>query len=371
LKRLALLLALAPLGCAQFPSGQCTDKAICDDTGDASIFDGSIGDAPADSPPDVPLDTLVGPDGDVPDGECNGGVEDCSNGVDDNCDGHIDCDDPLCQNAGYTCTPAAPAGWSGPVALYSIAGGTVPSCGGAYTTLAQSGHTGLTAPAATCGCTCSGATGELCFADIDYFTDSSCNNYNQSDGLPANFCVNVGSGNGSVKGKPGVAYGGTCTPQPTKNVPGESWSNSYATCSYGGTPGTAGCGATTDLCVQSPGSGAWSKPCVFQSGDVPCPTGDYGGKYVFYTSTSDSRGCTNCTCNYNPGSCTANITVYTGSQCSGSTLAISTDNQCHTFAGYSSEAGTLTNTPGTCPANPVSAQGTDTPAGPVTVCCAQ
>jgi hypothetical protein len=94
---------VAALGgaCAQFSSGECTDKALCDPNAEASTNDNTT---PKDAPIDVPIDTFVGPDGNVPDGECNGGAEDCANGKDDNCNGLVDCADPVCQGAGYSCT---------------------------------------------------------------------------------------------------------------------------------------------------------------------------------------------------------------------------------------------------------------------------
>lgn len=357
-------LAVASFGaCAQFSSGECTDKALCDPNAEASTNDTTT---TKDGPVDVNIDTIVAPDV-VPDGECNGGVEDCSNGQDDNCNGLVDCADPVCQGAGYVCTPPPATGWNGPVAFYSVAGGTIPSCAGAYATLAQSGHMGLNAPPAVCGCSCNGPTGEGCFPDIDYFFDTNCGSYNQSDGLPFNFCTNVGTGNGSVKGKPGVAMGGSCGPNPSKSIPTNSWSNSYATCSYNAKTDTGGC-QNSSLCVQSPGTGAWAKPCVWQMGDVSCPA-VYTQKATIYTSDTDSRGCTPCSCTYSPGSCTAPLTVWTAGSCSGTSLAISTDNTCHQFAGWSAIAGSITNTAGSCAGSSVTPNGTDVPAGPVTVCC--
>src|SRR5208337_3243428 len=100
--------------------------------GDASPLDATMAN-------DVIIDTLVVPDA-VPDGDCNGGAENCSNGIDDNCNGLIDCADPVCQAAGYVCTAPVPAGWSGPVALATASGGTIPGCGGAYATSDATGY---------------------------------------------------------------------------------------------------------------------------------------------------------------------------------------------------------------------------------------
>jgi hypothetical protein len=351
--------AIIAAACADFSSGQCTDKALC--SSDDATIDGQ-----QDAVIDIVIDSVVGPDGNVPDGQCNNGVEDCANGLDDNCDGLIDCADPLCKGAGYVCTDAVPSGWAGLVALATAAGGTIPSCAGAYATLSQSGHTNLNAAAATCGCSCSGPTGEGCFADVDYFGDSNCQSLNQSSALPFNFCVNVGSGNGSVRSKPGVASGGSCSPSPTKTVPPSTWGNSYAACAYNGKTDLGGC-TNSGLCIEAPSSG---KACVWQFGDVPCPAGAYSSKTTIYTTESDNRGCTSCSCTYVAGSCTAPITVYTGANCSSSTISIQSDNSCHQFSGYSAIAGTITQTAGSCTGGSVTPDGTDSPAGPVTICCA-
>jgi len=192
-------------GCADFSSGQCTDKALCD-TSEAGATDVTVGDAIID----VSVDTLVRPDGDVPDGECNGGAEDCANGKDDNCNGLVDCADPVCQNAGYVCA-APPQGWSGPVALESVSGGTLPSCGGSYATSVQQGHDGASGSPATCGCSCSGPTNVQCNGvDVSYYTDNGCGALYGSASLPAvNFCVSTGDT--SVIATEGVA-------QPTRST---------------------------------------------------------------------------------------------------------------------------------------------------------
>jgi hypothetical protein len=354
--------------CAQFSSGQCTDKALCDPN------EASTNDTTTDAPSvDVNIDTVVAPDV-VPDGECNGGIEDCANGKDDNCNGLVDCADPVCQGAGYACTTAAPSGWNGPVAFFSAAGSNVPPCGGAYATQATSGHDGISASPATCGCACGNPANVQCNMVGVYYYSDACVTQTGGDALPANnFCVNGGGvSTTNVKGaaEP-TGYNGDCTATPSKNVPAVTWSNSYATCNYDAKTDTGGCTGGS-LCVQAPPKGAWQKPCVWANGDIACPGSPYTQKGLFYTGVTDNRSCATCTCTATAGTCTGTITVYTGVGCTGGSIQIQTDGTCHTFAaGYSAEIQTITTTPGTCGNNGTGGPtGSASVASPVTVCCA-
>src|SRR5262249_48129346 len=41
-----------------------------------------------------------------------GPTEVCTAGVDNDCTGHKDCEDPDCATQGFACSPAAPSGWT-------------------------------------------------------------------------------------------------------------------------------------------------------------------------------------------------------------------------------------------------------------------
>ncbi len=363
---------VASQACADFSSGQCTDKALCGDAIEASTNDQTV---PTDGAPiDVNIDTVVKPDGNVPDGECNSGIEDCANGKDDNCNGLIDCEDPVCQGAGYVCTAAVPSGWNGPVSLASIAGGNFPACGGAYATAAQQGHDGFSATPAQCGCSCTGPTNVSCNTGIDvtYYTDTGCNTTYGGAGLPSvGFCVTTGDT--TVQGTKGLAqptaYNGDCGSNPSKNVPAVTWTNSYSACTYDAPSDTGGC-TNSGLCVQSPTSG---KPCVYQVGDVACPGTGYTTKTLVYTTVSDNRSCATCTCTASAGTCTGSLDVFDGPSCGGTKLAsITTNGSCTPTASAKSSVATAINTnPGTCGNNGTGGPtGTASASGPVTVCCA-
>ncbi|HEX4517018.1 MAG TPA: hypothetical protein VH054_25900 [Polyangiaceae bacterium] len=368
-----VIAALAvPFGaCAQFSSGECTDKALCDPN-EASANDTTAPDAPGDAIVDVKIDTFVGPDGNVPDGECNGGAEDCANGKDDNCDGLVDCADPVCQGAGYACTAAAPSGWNGPVAWFDAAGGTIPSCAAPYATQGSGGHAGITAPAAQCGCGCTGPTSVQCNqVGVTYYSDNNCQTSAGGAGLPTNFCVTTGSGSSVAAQAQPTAFNGNCGSNPSKTLPAISWANSDAVCTYNAPSDVGGCN-NGSLCMEQPPTGANAKACVWQSGDVACPGAPYTQKTVFYTSVDDQRDCTTCTCTATAGSCNAQVTVYSLGSCntSGSFVGIMTDNSCHQFNGVSAIAGPISVTPGTCGSGGTGGPtGTASASGPITVCC--
>jgi len=51
------------------------------------------------------------------DGRCSQQTEDCFNGIDDDCNGHIDCDDPACTASAVCVPPASAGGTNGTVAV--------------------------------------------------------------------------------------------------------------------------------------------------------------------------------------------------------------------------------------------------------------
>lgn len=168
---------------------------------------------------------------------------DCSDGLDDNGDGKPDCADPTCANV-VACVPAIPAGWTGYTVFYEGTAASAPSCSAPYATAQPLAHDGLDAPDATCSpCICSGSG--IC-----------------------------------------TASGGDPT------LPPATWANDAVTCT--GTTAATGC-AGTDACepnVPAPFAG----PCIRSDGDVQCPSGSFSDRHVVYTSVTDTRACTACTC---------------------------------------------------------------------------
>jgi len=76
--------------------GSCCTEASSDTAADTSK---PPSDAPADAPLDAPPDTCAA-------------TEICTDGIDNDCNGQIDCADPACGALGFACVPAIPSGWT-------------------------------------------------------------------------------------------------------------------------------------------------------------------------------------------------------------------------------------------------------------------
>jgi hypothetical protein len=118
--------------------------------------------------------------------------------------------------------------------------------------------------------------------------------------------------------------------------------------------------------------------CIYQSGNGSCPSGAYSTKTLVYSATSsDSRGCTPCTCGAAAGAtCTGGSFSANTSGCSGgATFPMSST--CSTAFLQVNEGATisiqLTQTPiasdATCYPDGGQPSGTVTATSPITVCC--
>ena len=315
-------------------------------------------------------------------------TENCTNGIDDNCDGLVDCAQPSCQMAGYACEGSPPAGWSGPDLFWTgAAGTTAPPCPAGYQ--AMNGYAGPTGSNDSCACTCV-ATGQTCTATVALHSDMACSvnpacrsvtvtatGTGACTPIPATSnCGSLGSFNVDA-GVPTPSVG-TCTPQVTK-TPGsaEGWTSAARVCTaIADAPG--GCVAAGQQCVLEGPSAFGAAICVHQSGDVSCPAG-YPTKSVIYGGETDMRGCGPCTCSSKTtgGSCAGTISVWgdLAGSCTGAAPGTYTlGTTCGTYNGAGNNPGyaqgNFTVTPGTCtvvtqPTPTGSVIGT----GPVTVCC--
>jgi hypothetical protein len=434
----ALVVACAAEGCAVMSSGDCADKASCADLDgstlpgpDGTLADGptslveagadqtALADAPVqDAPPgDVAVSDAAPPReaGATEAGPLEGGpadaghvtsdacatTEDCTNGIDDNCDGKIDCEDPLCQPA-FTCTPTVPAGWLGPVEFWQAASpATAPACDTGYSTPVDLRVGALTADPATCSCTC-GATGQACSLPGGFFQQTNCGGScapvtpDPNGGctpVPANSCGSEGSFLISGAATP---TGGTCAPSPiVTHVPPATWPTDARVCSYAGAADAPG-GCATGSCVRAPTGAAGTfgaESCVYSNATpapTTCPTGYPTGPTLGYSDLDDTRKCdSTCACGGAPsaGACTGTVSLYGNfpdAGCTGSadTYTIGSACQCYGQSQCGADDQVILNnvpgfvravytvTPGTCatPAAPASI-GAAALSGPFTVCC--
>ena len=330
----------------------------------------SSGDASNDG--GAPFDSFVVPDG--PFEGCNGGAEDCSNGIDDNCNGLVDCEDPVCQGAAYQCVNRAPLGWTLVAFAQTSGQGTLPGCSGAYGATTANGHTGLSAPAATCGCACQSpqATGTTCPAvAVNGYSGNTCNSaVDQSFNVNANACGDFNMAQGSINAAEGAPTSqGSCAANPSKTVPQIQWSNSQAACGYSAKDDDGGCAAGSQ-CVKMPSSSFDAKPCIAQAGDVACPGAPYTNKTTVMTTIADDRSCSACTCGASGGACSATITAYPSGGCTGTPITAQV-NVCTAEAAnaMSLYVNSISTTPAACTPSSSTPTGSATAGTPVTVCC--
>ncbi|MBX3128471.1 MAG: hypothetical protein KF718_17250 [Polyangiaceae bacterium] len=317
-------------------------------------------------------------------GTGGGGAEDCTNGVDDNADGLIDCADPQCQ-AGYVCTPAPPTGWQVIGFVDEKPQDACPSGYQAGSALYDPAKLDAKPANCECGCDTPNTTTASCRAQIRCNGGTSCTT-TQTLSIAGcsqiSFQTQGATYSCRVSGS-GVAPG-TCATQVKTDVPPAAWDASARSCQ----PTAAGkCAAAAEACVAKL-AGAVG-PCIAQPGDHECPAGSaYSQKRSYADGTlNDTRACsaTGCSCGASAGAecgCTSTpcgVRVNAANNCGSGPLAtVPASGTCTTFTdanngdnnwGMARIGYALTN-PGSCPpSGSPTATGSATPAGPVTVCC--
>ena len=327
--------------------------------------------------------------GGVPNG-VGGGVpatEDCTNALDDDDDGKVDCEDPDCD-AGFTCTPPPPTDWTGPVAFFEGPGSqAAPSCGSAYPFLLVDGVDGILAASASCpACTCGVPKGVACdIAQLRLYGADACMGGGGTLTIAANACIGFVSMTDPASAQWATALpgGGVCFPKASSPpvVPPIGWEQRARVCGGGSIGG--GCGV--NQCMPRPSENFGKTLCIAHSGEVACPAGPYTDRSVYFTAASDSRSCTNCDCGAPTGMvCTGKLALATDTGCTADVTTLTTVGQCvhldpdPTPPPEPSAYKTLRSvvyTPGAsqgggCSSVPSVASGEATPIDPVTVCCA-
>ncbi len=271
-----------------------------------------------------------------------------------------------CAPVGYDCEPPPPEGWSGPVALYEGAPGTVPACPAAYPSAAANGEAGISAPPAACSaCTC-GAPAVTCGATkLDLYGWTSCSSSMQSVMLTAGTCASV-SGSHFEQEAP-QASAGACAPAggtPSAGPP--VWATAGAVCGAAAAPVSCADGS---LCAPAPAAPFAPRWCIWTAGAASCPAG-FPDQHVWETD-DDQRGCTPCTCGApGPASCTVTTTLYGDDSCGSSVGTLTTVGQCVVkSSARSAQATTSPSGTPTCSAGGGNPTGSVVTTPSVTICC--
>jgi len=246
-----------------------------------------------------------------------GGSEDCLNGVDDDGDSLIDCQDLDCA-AGFHCLPLeSPDGW-GYGWLRSLPADQCPAETPVSYELYDLGD--LNAPPAACGCSCTSPTGVECVSALDCWTGQQCTgpaahsfSIEPTCSLPGLVDLEF-----ACTASPPSPEGGSCNPgSVVENVPPVSWPSTKSVCMVGPKVGVC---SDTMACV--PKLGDLKELCLVYSGNVGCPPGS--DKELLYDgSITDTRGCSGCTCGQPSGgscACSTNpcgVSLHTQNDCLG------------------------------------------------------
>lgn len=237
------------------------------------------------------------------------GAEDCFNGLDDDCNDEVDCEDPAC-GAGAICVPRPQGGKLGD---FAAMGGCAPGIAGLEL------YQGLSAAADCQGCSCVFDSAG-CDAGIYGFGAKTCPGFDFATQLYNVFDTSCQP----LPGDPRVHYYSIrglamCTPQGSPTLAPATWSAQAAFCPAERVGG--GCGESA-ACVPPEAA----PRCVLLEGEnQACPPGyteDTNG--AWYEGFDDQRECTPCQCGFGIGACTgARIEVYSGAACTGTAATLS------------------------------------------------
>ncbi len=349
---------------------------------ESSTVDGALDGRAVDAGADADAGARLDASADVGVDAC-GPVEICDDGIDDDCNGLVDCADPRCQSQGFTCMPVVPGGWS----LVAYDPGGRPACAsgwGSPVPLVE----GPDAGPASCACSCGAPIGNPCVAgtatmslgqnvcgcakvhDVPLVSDGGCDPIGAPIGEPCGAW-----GDGFVQavvleaGAEGGAAAVACTDDPQR--PPITYAALGESCTAQG-PAGGGC-VSGGGCLPAPAPGI---ACIEAAGIQTCPPG-FTQAHVVYAPSNviDERQCGPCGCTATVTSCSgATVTLYDDPACTQNPVPLTADGKCDALQGDPSDAGWFqyTASPTTTPCGSPTTTGLDGGLllrAPATVCC--
>jgi hypothetical protein len=233
-------------------------------------------------------------------------AEDCFNGIDDDCNGMIDCADPACTS-GSECVPANADGFHAGTTV--DAGSACPAAyDGTAPTDLQSGLSNGGADCTGCHCTatvsCSAnlyvyASQTACTADTTLTGGSLLGSINNAN-IVAECNAHSFTVGQTYRVGPYVTMSNPCTASGTATVSTPSWGMSKRFCQAD----KVGAGCTQGyVCVAK----VSTPHCELAAGAESCSPG-YTAMGTWYTGFSDTRSCGACGCGtQTPGDCTHDV----------------------------------------------------------------
>ncbi len=273
------------------------DALIAGNGGEADESGGGDGAAAADAA----IDDAAGDDAAVIAPTCEPtGVEVCDDGIDNDCNGDVDCEDSACTD-GFECVEPPPDGWAPTV----LADDARPNCPAGYTeatdvSVIQGDGT------TTCACTCGSNCGTT--ITLTKGTELTCMVTPTTDVLQANTSCTSRSWDLPSGFTMATSSNGQCS---ANDIPTKSDPTDGRTCRPPQRAG-AGCPGAQRCLPKATGFAR----CVAKAGANECPAAVFTKQRRSGTSVNDLRTCTGCSCDSTP--CEVELEVWSHPACQGS-----------------------------------------------------
>lgn len=227
---------------------------------------------------------------------------------------------------GKACTNEVPAGWLGPVAYWQAKADEAsapPECPDGYVEPSDL-HTGLDAPDGDCSCSCT-SSAQVCDkgASVSVFLDMDCQvECAHASPLTCTAVSGCNGNQGTMLAEP-PKPSGTCQAKVTSHALSPvTWQHDVRLCELE-TAEMGTCTGTGELCIPTPSPPYVSQLCVFrvvpEGQDLPdCPDAYPNSREPLYSSFTDERDCSGCTCSGpTGGKCAGKLTLSDEQTCSG------------------------------------------------------
>jgi hypothetical protein len=221
-------------------------------------------------------------------------------------------------NCPLGCLPPAPAGWTGPSAVYE---GTVTekpaACPPVYTQKERDANDGVTPGAASCACGSGTVQGLKCTVVMSSYSALKCGGTKTDATIDTSVikCVDRPAASFGFEIATPVLSAGSCSyPNAKITSAAPTFARAAVAC---GLPQYASCSERAD-CVASPIPAApFTRLCIHKAGDQPCPSADYAARFTVFEGVADARACT-CSAVPYGASCGSLLDFYSGAGCTGS-----------------------------------------------------
>ncbi len=256
-------------------------------------------------------------------------VEDCQDGVDNNCDGKIDCQDPQCT-PDYQCAPNPPPGW----VAFAFSESVRSDCPSGYVSSTDI-VVNPRAETATCECQCASRARASCVdGDGRVYSTSSPGSVVCPESESFRFqgrqgaCIDTDASEAVVLASfariTPLTPVHACIAVPRRVDVQSVEARLGRLCAALPNSSAGGCSKAA-ACV--PIAREHYSRCVKSDGVVDCPTG-YPQRYAAADSVKDTRGCTDCRCESTATCDKQALAVYGDTECSGDKMTFSATGVC-------------------------------------------